>query len=111
VTIAGLLESSGKSSHLKVLNGHEFSIAHYTGKVSYDAQGMVGKNRDFLHPEMIDTLRLSTNQVVKLLFTNKLSNTGNLIMSAADCGVITNMKHRWDAALTAGNVCRARVRR
>jgi hypothetical protein len=106
-----LLESSGKISHLKVLNGHEFSIAHCTGKVLYDAQDMIGKNRDFLLPEMVDTLCLSSNKVVKLLFTNQLSNTGNLIMSAEDCGVITNMKNRWGTALMAGNACRTRVRR
>ncbi|KDR20620.1 Neither inactivation nor afterpotential protein C [Zootermopsis nevadensis] len=106
--ILGLLESSGKSSNLKVLNGHEFSIAHYTGKVLYDAKDMIGKNRDFLPPEMVETLRLSSNDVVKLLFTNQLSNTGNLIMSAEDCGFITNMKNRWGTALMAGNACRAR---
>jgi myosin-3 len=71
---------------------------------------MVGRNQDFLPPEMVDTLRLSSDIVVKHLCTNQLSRTGNLIMSAEDCGVITNTKDRWGAAMIAGNTCRARVK-
>jgi myosin-3 len=59
----------------------EFSVAHYTGQISYDAKEMPDKNRDFLPPEIIETLRLSDNSIVKLLFTNKLDKTGNLIIS------------------------------
>jgi myosin-3 len=72
---------------------------------------MICKNRDFLPPEMVDTLRLSSDNMVKLLFTNQLSRTGNLIMSAEDCGVNANMKKdRWGVTLMAGNACRARVK-
>jgi myosin heavy subunit len=59
----------------------EFSVAHYTGQVRYDAKEIPDKNRDFLPPEIIETLRLSDNSIVKLLFTNKLDKTGYLIIS------------------------------
>lgn len=63
-----------------VNNETEFSIAHYTGTVVYDPKEMPDKNRDFLPPEIIETLRLSDNATVKLLFTNKLDKFGNLIV-------------------------------
>lgn len=59
----------------------EFSIAHYTGKVTYDAKEMPDRNRDFVPPEIIETLRLSKNPVVKALFANKLSKVGQLYVS------------------------------
>lgn len=42
---------------------------------------MPDRNRDFLPPEVIDTLRLSDNPIIKQLFTNKLTRTGNLWLS------------------------------
>lgn len=39
---------------------------------------MTDKNRDFLPPEMIETMRQSSYDVVKLLFTGLLTKTGNL---------------------------------
>jgi len=110
---AGLLDRYQKSSNLQVLGDeHEFSIAHCTGKVLYDARGMAGRNQDFLSPEMVDTMCLSFDTVVKCLFTNQLSRTGNLILSAEDCGVIANTnKERWAAALITANTCRAQVKK
>lgn len=63
------------------MSKHEFSVAHYTGKVTYDARDMPDKNRDFVPPEMVETLRASNNSVVKVLFTNALSKTGNLTLA------------------------------
>jgi myosin-3 len=71
---------------------------------------MVGKNQDFLPPDIIDTMRLSSDTVVKNLFTNQFSRTGNLIMSADDCGIITDTKDRWGAPLIAGNTSKTRVK-
>lgn len=63
---------------MKISGSHEFSIAHYTGKVNYDAREMADKNKDFLPPEMIETMRASTNLNLQQLFKNKLTKTGNL---------------------------------
>lgn len=57
---------------------HEFSVAHYTGKVNYDAREMADKNKDFLPPEMIETMRASLNPTLQQLFKNKLTKTGNV---------------------------------
>nr|CAD7585776.1 unnamed protein product [Timema genevievae] len=72
------LEGDSKNSRLRAIGRHEFTVAHYTGKVTYDTTEMADKNRDFLPPEMIETLRLSSDRVVQKLFTNRLSKTGNL---------------------------------
>lgn len=42
---------------------------------------MADKNQDFLPPEMIETMRASTNLTVQQLFKNKLTKTGNLTVS------------------------------
>ena len=108
--LLGSLENRDKGGRLKITDEHELSVAHYTGKVTYDMREMVDKNRDFLPPEMIDTLRLSSDKMVKLLFSNQLSRTGNLTMSAEDCRVdIGNMKSKWGAALMAENDNKTKV--
>ncbi|KAI4482907.1 hypothetical protein M0802_013616 [Mischocyttarus mexicanus] len=64
--------------HVKPISSHEFTVAHYTGKLVYDASEIAEKNRDFVPPEMIETLRLSSFETVKEMFTNKLTKSGNL---------------------------------
>lgn len=96
---------SNNSPFIKRASGHEFSIAHYTGRITYDARDMADKNRDFIPPEMIETLRNSTEPVVTIMFSNQLSRTGNLTMAAEEAlGKQTqkpNKKKRWGAALVA----------
>lgn len=94
-----------KNTHVQRVSKHEFSVAHYTGKVTYDARDMGDKNRDFVPPEMVETLRASSNAVVKVLFTNQLSKTGNLTvayepqqLSGKSQGV---QKLKWGQALVA----------
>lgn len=83
-------------------NTKDFCVAHYTGKVSYDTNDITEKNRDFLPPEMVETLRRSNNSVIRTLFTNQLSRSGNLtIMSDQNVPVTTGKKKRWGAALVA----------
>ncbi|XP_046822290.1 neither inactivation nor afterpotential protein C isoform X2 [Vespa crabro] len=67
-----------QGTHIKQISSHEFTIAHYTGKLVYDASEISEKNRDFVPPEMIETLRHSSFDVVKDMFTNKLTKAGNL---------------------------------
>lgn len=83
---------------------HEFSVAHYTGKVTYDARDMPDKNRDFVPPEMVETLRASHNSVIKMLFTNALSKTGNLTVAYEQQGAGKSrggQKLKWGQALVA----------
>ncbi|XP_057334569.1 neither inactivation nor afterpotential protein C-like isoform X2 [Microplitis mediator] len=77
--ISKKIEYLGKKSHINMISSHQFSVAHYTGKVVYDIANIVGKNRDFVSPEMINTMRLSSFDLILQLFTGKLTKTGNLI--------------------------------
>lgn len=42
-----------RGQHLKRVSPHEFSVAHYTGKLTYDAREFENINRDFVPPEMV----------------------------------------------------------
>lgn len=66
------------SVYVKPVSSHEFTVAHYTGKLIYDASEIAAKNRDFVPPEMIGTMRFSSHDAVKEMFTNKLTKSGNL---------------------------------
>jgi myosin-3 len=81
----------------------EFSVAHYTGQVCYNAREMPDKNRDFLPPEIIETLRLSDNSIVKLLFTNKLDKTGNLIISLDKDDEINTRRYKFPSEKSSTN--------
>ncbi|XP_065353511.1 neither inactivation nor afterpotential protein C isoform X2 [Cloeon dipterum] len=99
-----------KTPFLQSSSESEFSVAHYTGKVTYDAKDMSEKNRDFIPPELTETLRLSNNESIKMLFTNLLSRTGNLVQAQVDVSTAQkNMPEKetkrraskWNAALVA----------
>ncbi|XP_034173058.2 STKc_myosinIII_N_like and MYSc_Myo21 domain-containing protein ninaC isoform X1 [Osmia lignaria lignaria] len=76
--IMNKLEQRAENVYIKAASSHEFTVAHYTGKLIYDASEMAEKNRDFIPPEMIETLRQSSIETMKEMFTNKLTKTGNL---------------------------------
>ncbi|RVE54658.1 hypothetical protein evm_000779 [Chilo suppressalis] len=82
--IMSTIRTTCKGPYIKLSGSHEFSVAHYTGKVNYDAREMADKNKDFLPPEMIETMRASTNITVQHLFRNKLTKTGNLTVSSSE---------------------------
>ncbi|XP_061706914.1 neither inactivation nor afterpotential protein C isoform X2 [Cydia pomonella] len=81
--IMSTIRTSCKGPYVKLSGSHEFSVAHYTGKVSYDAREIADKNKDFLPPEMIETMRASINTTVQELFRNKLTKTGNLTVCSS----------------------------
>lgn len=71
-------KGANSNAHLQIINQHEFTVAHYTGKIQYDANEIVERNRDYVAPEMIESLRQSNHSVVKEMFTNKLTKGGAL---------------------------------
>ncbi|XP_017777903.1 PREDICTED: neither inactivation nor afterpotential protein C [Nicrophorus vespilloides] len=77
---------------VKVLSQMEFSISHFTGSVSYNAKEMADRNRDFLPPEIIESLRLSKDCIIKSFFVNKLTKTGNLFTSFDENSVTNKSK-------------------
>ncbi|XP_068600219.1 unconventional myosin-XIX [Brachionichthys hirsutus] len=46
-----------------------FTVKHYAGKVNYQIQGMVEKNKDPVPPELIDLLQKSGNLLLHQIFT------------------------------------------
>uniref|UniRef100_A0A0A9Z196 Neither inactivation nor afterpotential protein C n=1 Tax=Lygus hesperus TaxID=30085 RepID=A0A0A9Z196_LYGHE len=112
--VVGQIKRRKEGNHVKAINEEEFTVAHYTGKVTYNAISMCSKNRDFLPPEMTEVMRMSTDPIVKQLFTNKLSRTGNVTIILESAENITASdpkdkgKKRWGALLmdSKGNVRR-----
>uniref|UniRef100_A0A3B5LHJ4 Myosin XIX n=1 Tax=Xiphophorus couchianus TaxID=32473 RepID=A0A3B5LHJ4_9TELE len=48
-----------------------FTVAHYAGKVSYQLEGMVEKNKDPVPPELIGLLEKSDNLLLHEIFSDK----------------------------------------
>ncbi|XP_012289083.1 neither inactivation nor afterpotential protein C [Orussus abietinus] len=105
------LKSRTRGVHVKVVGTHEFTVAHYTGKLIYDASEMPEKNRDFVPPEMIETMRLSETENVRQLFVNQLSKSGNLTIVVEQPKTVektTTAKSKWGAALMGQEVAKLR---
>ncbi|XP_045052266.2 myosin-IIIb isoform X3 [Desmodus rotundus] len=60
-----------------------FGIRHYAGQVSYDASGVLEKNRDTLPADVVVVLRTSENKLLQQLFSIPLTKTGNLAQTRA----------------------------
>jgi len=93
--------------HVKPVSSYEFTVAHYTGKLIYDASEIVMKNRDFVPPEMIGTMRLSSHDAVKQMFTNKLTKSGNLTIVHEHClAEKKTSKKKWSALMQESSMFR-----
>ncbi|XP_019889251.2 myosin-IIIb isoform X2 [Ooceraea biroi] len=55
-----------------------FAIHHFAGRVVYQADGFLEKNRNFLPPEVIQLVRQSQYDMVRFLFQCPITKTGNL---------------------------------
>uniref|UniRef100_A0A8B9LVB4 Myosin IIIB n=1 Tax=Astyanax mexicanus TaxID=7994 RepID=A0A8B9LVB4_ASTMX len=53
-----------------------FGIQHYAGKVLYDVNGFLEKNRDTLPADIVVVLRTSENKLLQQLFSSPLTKTG-----------------------------------
>ncbi|XP_025994439.1 neither inactivation nor afterpotential protein C isoform X2 [Solenopsis invicta] len=92
--------------HVKPVSSHEFTVAHYTGKLIYDASEIATKNRDFVPPEIIDTMRLSSHDAVKQMFTNKLTKSGNLTIVHESCLAGNTPKKKWNVLMQESSAVR-----
>ncbi|XP_054277512.1 myosin-IIIb-like isoform X2 [Macrosteles quadrilineatus] len=59
-----------------------FAIQHFAGRVVYQAEGFLDKNRHFLAPEVIQLLRTSVVDTVRYLFQCPITKTGNLFSAS-----------------------------
>lgn len=105
------IQQRSDSVYIKAVSSHEFTVAHYTGKLIYDAGEIAEKNRDFAPAEMIETLRRSTIEIVKELFTNKLTKSGNLTMVVEHPKVAEKKtsKGKWGALMQETSKPRVRL--
>ncbi|KAB7503598.1 Unconventional myosin-XVB [Armadillidium nasatum] len=58
--------------------GLEFTIRHFAGRVTYDGNKFLEKNKNFLPTEIIQLLRQSSLEIIQILFQCPLTKTGNL---------------------------------
>lgn len=80
-----------KSQFIKTHSNTEINVSHFTGKIVYDVRNFKDANRDFVPPEMIESLRTSLDETIVLMFTNQLTKAGNLTMA------FENVEHKSDA--------------
>ncbi|XP_072944444.1 myosin-IIIb-like isoform X2 [Epargyreus clarus] len=55
-----------------------FAIHHFAGRVVYQADGFLEKNRNFLPPEVVQLMRQSQFDIIRFLFQCPITKTGNL---------------------------------
>lgn len=55
-----------------------FAIHHFAGRVVYQAEGFLEKNRNFLPPEVVQLMRQSQYDIIRFLFQCPITKTGNL---------------------------------
>lgn len=61
-----------------------FAIQHFAGRVIYQADGFLEKNRNFLPSEVIQLVRQSSYDMVRFLFQCPMTKTGNLYSALQD---------------------------
>ena len=59
------------------------------------------RNREFLPPEVVETLRLAGDETIKVMFSNPLNKTGNLTLAFEEPPKDMEIKGRWAGALIA----------
>ncbi|KAK5600414.1 hypothetical protein CRENBAI_021711 [Crenichthys baileyi] len=71
------LGCNGNISWDKFSKVPHFTVTHYAGKVSYQIEGMVEKNKDPVPPELIGLLQKSDNLLLHEIFTDKETEIPN----------------------------------
>ncbi|VVC25717.1 Protein kinase, ATP binding site,Protein kinase domain,Serine/threonine-protein kinase, active site,Myosin [Cinara cedri] len=69
-------------------NALQFEVKHFAGNVTYQATGMLEKNRHLLAIEAIQVLRKSSNKTVRALFQCPVTKTGNLYSQDSSMGLV-----------------------
>ena len=56
----------------------QFTIRHFADNVTYDTNGFIEKNRNFMPPELITLFRDSRHEVLQFMFNTPFTRTGRL---------------------------------
>ncbi|XP_021707058.1 myosin-IIIb isoform X6 [Aedes aegypti] len=70
-----------------------FAIHHFAGRVVYQADGFLEKNRNFLPAEIIQLIRQSQYDMIRFLFQCPITKTGNLYSAIQDTGSRQNVSN------------------
>ncbi|CRL04515.1 CLUMA_CG017591, isoform A [Clunio marinus] len=65
-----------------------FAIHHFAGRVVYQADGFLEKNKNFLPAEVIHLVRQSQYDMIRFLFQCPITKTGNLYSALQDTGQV-----------------------
>jgi len=60
-----------------------FGIVHYAGVVYYNCANFLEKNKDQLHPDIVNVLKQSSSTLIKQMFSESTTNTGGNISAVA----------------------------
>ena len=80
------LSQCTKNKHFH-LRGDHFVVKHYAGDVSYEAIGMIEKNKDQISTDLVDCMHMSENLFLAKLFKEQMSTkttAGHKIKSSAN---------------------------
>ncbi|CAD6208851.1 GSCOCG00010680001-RA-CDS [Cotesia congregata] len=69
-----------------------FAVNHFSGRVVYQAEGFLDKNRNFLSPEVVQLIRQSQFDMIRFLFQCPITKTGNLYSTTTMTKRIFNNK-------------------
>ncbi|KAL4656976.1 unconventional myosin-XVI isoform X1 [Arapaima gigas] len=59
--------------------GLAFTVTHYAGKMTYDLNGALERNKDLLPQNILCIMKSSENVVIRQVFQSKLTHTGSLV--------------------------------
>lgn len=68
-----------------------FAVHHFAGRVVYQADDFLEKNRNYLPMEVIQLLRQSQYDMIRFLFQCPITKTGNLYSAFQDTGSRSNI--------------------
>ncbi|KAG8034288.1 hypothetical protein G9C98_001372 [Cotesia typhae] len=69
-----------------------FAVNHFSGRVVYQADGFLDKNRNFLSPEVIQLIRQSQFDMIRFLFQCPITKTGNLYSTTTTTTTMTKKR-------------------
>uniref|UniRef100_A0A8C4P088 non-specific serine/threonine protein kinase n=1 Tax=Dicentrarchus labrax TaxID=13489 RepID=A0A8C4P088_DICLA len=67
-----------------------FGIQHYAGKVMYNVDGFLEKNRDTLPADIVVVLRTSENKLLQQLFSSPLTKTAEMLIDVLNYQIPTS---------------------
>eukprot|EP00051_Salpingoeca_urceolata_P023875 m.411732 g.411732 ORF g.411732 m.411732 type:complete len:1663 (-) comp20165_c1_seq2:63-5051(-) len=82
----GLKFGSHKNFKLGKSDRSVFTVIHFAGKVQYNAEGFLAKNRDQLSPDVVTLLQDSQLPLIASIFLGEVTSTGALVPFKLDAG-------------------------